>query len=118
VGDITATLEALIPRLTPKQDTAFLKDCVERHEQALRKLDKRATIGRGGKIHPQYLTRLIDQHAAEDAVFTADGGSPMVWVLRHTRATGKRRTIVSLTHGTMANAVPQALGAKKARSFR
>jgi pyruvate dehydrogenase (quinone) len=118
VGDIKATLEALTPRLTPKQDTAFLKDCVERHEQALRKLDKRAAIGRGGKIHPQYLTHLIDQYADEDAVFTADGGSPMVWVLRHTRATGKRRTILSLTHGTMANAMPQALGAKKAEPNR
>jgi pyruvate dehydrogenase (quinone) len=114
VGDIKATLEALTPRLTPKQDTPFLEDCVERHEEALRKLDKRATIGRGGKIHAQYLTHLIDQYAAEDAVFTADGGSAMVWLLRHTRATGKRRTILSLTHGTMANAMPQALGAKKA----
>jgi len=51
-------------------------------------------------------------------VFTADGGSPIVWLLRHTRATGKRRTIVSLTHGTMANAMPQALGAKKAAPHR
>jgi pyruvate dehydrogenase (quinone) len=57
---------------------------------------------------------MIDKHADDDAIFTADGGSPMVWVLRHTRATGKRRTLVSLTHGTMANAMPQALGAKKA----
>src|SRR6202041_2343385 len=70
------------------------------------------------KIHPQYLAHLIDQHAADDAVITADGGSPMVWVLRHTHATGKRRTIVSLSHGTMANAMPQALGAKKAAPDR
>jgi Thiamine pyrophosphate enzyme, C-terminal TPP binding domain/IrrE N-terminal-like domain len=81
-------------------------------------LDKRATVGRGGAIHPQYLTHLIDQYAADDAVFTADGGSPMVWALRHVRATGRRRTIVSLTHGTMANAMPQALGAKKAAPNR
>jgi pyruvate dehydrogenase (quinone) len=50
-------------------------------------LDKRATVGRGGAIHPQYLAHLIDQYAADDAVFTADGGSPMVWALRHVRAT-------------------------------
>jgi len=118
VGDVKATLEALLPHLTPRQDSSFLDDCVERHESALKRLDKRATVGRGGAIHPQYLTRLIDQYAADDAVFTADGGSPMVWVLRHTRATGKRRTIVSLTHGTMANAMPQALGAKKAAPDR
>ena len=118
VGDVRATLEALIPRLTPRQDTSFLDDCVKRHEDAFRMLDKRATIGRGGAIHPQYLTHLIDQYAADDAVFTADVGSPMVWALRHIRATERRRTILSLTHGTMANAMPQALGAKKAAPNR
>jgi pyruvate dehydrogenase (quinone) len=118
VGDVKATLEALLPRLTPRTDRAFLDDCLKRHESAFRALDKRATVGRGGAIHPQYLAHLIDQYAADDAVFTADGGSPMVWLLRHVRATGKRRTIVSLTHGTMANAMPQALGAKKAQPDR
>jgi pyruvate dehydrogenase (quinone) len=114
VGDVKTTLEALIPRIKPRQDSAFLQDCVKRHEDANRALEKRATVGRGGAIHPQYLTRLIDRYAADDAVFTADGGSPMVWVLRHVRASARRRTIVSLTHGTMANAMPQALGAKRA----
>jgi pyruvate dehydrogenase (quinone) len=118
VGDVKVTLEALIPRLTPRQDTGFLDDCVKRHEKAFETLDKRATVGRGGAVHPQYLAHLIDQYAADDAVFTADGGSPMVWLLRHVRATGWRRTIVSLTHGTMANAMPQALGAKKAAPNR
>jgi pyruvate dehydrogenase (quinone) len=118
VGDVKATLEALIPRVTPREDRAFLEDCVQRREEAYRTLNKRAEIGRGGAIHPQYLTRLIDQYAADDAVFTADGGSPMVWALRHLRANGKRRTIISLTHGTMANAMPQALGAKRAAAHR
>jgi pyruvate dehydrogenase (quinone) len=117
VGDVKVTLEALIPRLTPRQDTGFLDDCVKRHEKAFETLDKRATVGRGGAIHPQYLAHLIDQYAADDAV-TADCGSPMVWLLRHVRAAGRRRTIVSLTHGTMANAMPQALGAKKAAPNR
>ena len=49
-----------------------------------------------------------------DAIFTADGGSPTVWLLRHITANGRRRTMISLTHGTMANAMPQALGAKRA----
>jgi pyruvate dehydrogenase (quinone) len=117
-GDVKATLEALLPHLTPRHDTGFLDDCVKRHEKAFHTLDKRAAIGSGGRIHPRYLAHLIDQYAADDAVFTADGGSAMVWVLRHIRTTGKRRTILSLTHGTMANAMPQALGAKKAAPNR
>jgi pyruvate dehydrogenase (quinone) len=118
VGDIESTLDALLPLLQLKTDTTFLDACLQRHADTVEHLDQRATVGNGGAIHPQYLTHLIDKYAADDAVFTADGGSPMVWVLRHTRATGKRRTIVSLSHGTMANAMPQALGAKKAQPGR
>ena len=114
VGDVRASLEALLPLLHARQDRGFLDDCLTRHRNALAALDKRATVGRGGAIHPQYLARLIDAHATDDAVFTADGGACMVWALRHTRANGRRRTLLSLTHGTMANAMPQALGAKKA----
>jgi pyruvate dehydrogenase (quinone) len=112
-GDIKETVAALLPRLKARTDRAFLDDCLERHTKAAATLDKRASLS-GGKIHPQYLARLIDQHADEDAIFTADGGSPMVWLLRHVAVNGKRRTLTSLTHGTMANAMPQALGAKKA----
>jgi pyruvate dehydrogenase (quinone) len=118
VGDVKATLDDLIPRLTPREKRDFLDECLARHEKAVSALDRRAQIGRSGEIHPQYLTHLIDQYAADDAVFTADGGSPMVWMLRHIRATAKRRTIASLTHGTMANAMPQALGAKMAQPDR
>jgi len=118
VGDVKATLQALASRLKPKMDKRFLEDCLGRHERATARLDKRAKLGRGGAIHPQYLTSLIAQHADKDAVFTADGGSPMVWLLRHAPATGQSRTIISLTHGTMANAMPQALGAKKAQPHR
>jgi pyruvate dehydrogenase (quinone) len=114
VGDIATTLAALLPRVQARGERAFLDHCVERHRKAVAHLNERATPGDDGTIRPQYLTALIDRHADDDAIFTADGGSPMVWVLRHTRATGKRRTLVSLTHGTMANAMPQALGAKKA----
>lgn len=114
VGDIATTLAALLPRVQVRGDREFLDQCLERHQKAVDHLNERATPGEDGTIRPQYLTALIDKHADDDAIFTADGGSPMVWVLRHTRATGKRRTLVSLTHGTMANAMPQALGAKKA----
>ena len=114
VGDIKETIDALLPRLNVFTERRFLDDCVKRFEKTQTHLNERAKVGRGGAIHPQYLTALIDKYADDDAIFTADGGSPMVWVLRHTRATGRRRTVVSLTHGTMANAMPQALGAKKA----
>ena len=70
--------------------------------------------GKDGLIHPQQLTHFLDIHADADAIFTADGGNPMVWLLRHVSMNGRRRTLVSLLHGTMANAMPQALGAKAA----
>jgi pyruvate dehydrogenase (quinone) len=114
VGDVKATVSALLPLLTARTDRAFLDDSVATHTRAVETLGKRATINHGGKIHPQYLASLIDHHADADAIFTADGGSPMVWLLRHVKANGNRRTLASLTHGTMANAMPQALGAKKA----
>ncbi|HEX4184058.1 MAG TPA: thiamine pyrophosphate-dependent enzyme, partial [Caulobacteraceae bacterium] len=114
VGDVKATLQALQPRIKARGETGFLDDCLHRHARAVEAYDKRAKIGRGGAIHPQYLTTLIAKHAARDAIFTADGGSPMVWLLRHVPATGQNRTLLSLSHGTMANAMPQALGAKKA----
>lgn len=114
VGDIGPTLEALLPRITQREDESFLQDCLEHHRKAQAAQNKHATIGKGGAIHPQYLTETISRHAAPDAVFTADGGSPMVWSLRHIASTGRNRTVVSLSHGTMANAMPQALGAKAA----
>ena len=114
VGDIAATLDALQPRLRPNPQTAFLKARLEDAEGAGKELRHQERPGRDGLIHPQQLTKLLDQHADDDAIFTADGGSPMVWLLRHVRANGRRRTLVSLLHGTMANAMPQALGIKKA----
>lgn len=113
VGDIKATVAALLSRVKARSDRSFLDDCVARHDKAKEALDKRATAHEG-KIHPQYLASLIDKHAAQNAIFTADGGSPTVWLLRHVKANGRRRTLISLTHGTMANAMPQALGAKRA----
>lgn len=114
VGDIKATAAALLARLTPRSDRSYLDDCLARHDKAVAALDRRAAPAHHGRIHPQYLASLIDKHASGDAVFTADGGSPIVWLLRHITANGKRRTLTSLTHATMANAMPQALGAQRA----
>jgi pyruvate dehydrogenase (quinone) len=114
VGDVAATLEALQPRLQRQEDRQFLDARLRDHAEVEQEHAHQERAGRDGLIHPQQLTRLIDVHADDDAIFTADGGSPMVWCLRHTRANGRRRTLVSLLHGTMANAMPQALGLKKA----
>ena len=113
VGDIAPTLDALLPRITARDNTQFLDDCLAEEAHAQKKLDKRA-VATPGPIHPQYLVETIANHARRDAVYTADGGSPMVWCLRHVPSTGINRTIVSLSHGTMANAMPQALGAQAA----
>ncbi len=114
VGSIANTLEALIPRITPRDDRSFLDHALSHAHKAEAALDARQTAGHRDLIHPQYLTGLIAKHAAPDAVFTADGGSPMVWCLRHIPSTGSNRTVVSLSHGTMANAMPQALGVQAA----
>lgn len=114
VGHIKETIEALLPRLHEREDHAFLRNSLRHRQGTLDQRDSEEYAGHDGLIHPQYLTRLVDKHAAEDAIFTADGGSPMVWVLRHVRSNGKRRTLTSLVHGTMANAMPSALGIKKA----
>jgi len=114
VGDVAATLEALQPRLKERDDREFLDARLHDHTEVQKDHAHQERAGKDGPIHPQQLTRLLDAHADDDAMFTADGGSPMVWLLRHVRANGRRRTLISLLHGTMANAMPQSLGLKKA----
>lgn len=114
VGKISSTLDALLPRLETRTDTTFLDHCLQIKCQSDEIRVKEERVGKDGLIHPQYLLSLLNQYAKNDAIFFADGGSPMVWVLRHIDVNGKRRTFTSLLHGTMANAMPQALGAQKA----
>ncbi|WP_337053830.1 thiamine pyrophosphate-dependent enzyme [Pseudoxanthomonas sp. USHLN014] len=114
VGDIGPTLEALLPLLAQREDSGFLDECIAHRDKAMAKRAEEERPGEGELIHPQHLTALLDRYADDDALFTADGGSPMVWVLRHIRVNGRRRTLPSLLHGTMANAMPQALGLQKA----
>jgi pyruvate dehydrogenase (quinone) len=115
VGDVKSTIAAVLPRLRAKSDRTFL-DKALRHYQASRKeLDDLAT-GRAGRkpIHPQYLTRVLSDGAAEDAIFTCDVGTPSVWAARYLKMNGKRRLLGSFNHGSMANAMPQAIGAQAA----
>ncbi|MFZ0468314.1 MAG: thiamine pyrophosphate-dependent enzyme, partial [Thiogranum sp.] len=110
VGDVAATIDALLPRLEPHDDDAHLTQALEQWRQDCEAYRDAAQEKDPELIHPQFATQCLDRLAADDAIFTADGGSPMVWLLRHLSANGSRRFLTSLLHGTMANAYPQALG--------
>lgn len=118
VGDVATTIDALMPRLDRRTDTQFLDDLRSRYSKDLEEMAERGHEPDPKLIHPQFATQTLDSLAAEDAVFTADGGSPMVWLLRHLRANGRRAFLTSLLHGTMANAYPQALGIARANPDR
>ena len=111
VGDIKSTLAALLPHLEEKTDRAFLDKALEHYREARKGLDDLAKPS-DKAIHPQYLAQQIGQFAADDAIFTCDVGTPTVWAARYLKMNGRRRLIGSFNHGSMANAMPQAIGAK------
>ncbi len=108
----------MLPRVAQRADSGFRDTYVKRHTKALEGWARNAQPGRHGKIPGQYLASLIDRHAAEDAVFSADDGTPVVWAGRLIRANGKRRIFGSLLHGTMAGGVATAIGLKKSQPDR
>lgn len=113
IGDVGATVAALLPKLKAKTDRAHLDDSLEDYRRARAGLDKLAEGGPGGgTIHPQYVSRLVSELAAEDAIFTCDVGTPTVWAARYLKMNGKRRLLGSFNHGSMANAMLQAIGAQ------
>ena len=114
VGDAKTTLAALLPLVGAKSDT----DHLEKHQQQWNE-DLAGYLYEGKEsdpnlIHPQFVANMLDEKAADDAIFVSDVGTSMVWMLRHLKATGKRRFLNSLLHGTMANGFPQAMGTKLA----
>ena len=119
VGDAKTTLQALLPKLTQNQDDWHLKTSLENYQKVRRGLDELAT-GESGKkpIHPQYVVRVLNELAAEDAIFTCDVGTPTIWAARYLTMNGKRRLLGSFNHGSMANALPQAIGAQVSHSGR
>ncbi|AUW42582.1 ubiquinone-dependent pyruvate dehydrogenase [Rhizobium leguminosarum] len=115
VGDVKASVAGLLPKLERKADMAHLSDSLKNYEKARKGLDDLASGKPGRKpIHPQYLAKLVSDLASEDAVFTFDVGTPTVWAARYLKMNGRRRMIGSLVHGSMANALPQAIGAQAA----
>jgi len=113
VGDVKATLTALLPQLQQKTDGAHLAQAREHYARARKALDDLAAPGKG-LIHPQQVAKAISDHAAEDTVFTCDVGLPTVWAARYLAMNGKRRLVGSFWHGSMANAMAQAIGAQAA----
>lgn len=119
VGDVAEAAAALTPLIAPGRDDRFLSKARDHYATARKGLDDLATPRDGDKpLHPQYVARLIDAIAADDAVFTADVGTPAVWAARYLTMNGRRRLIGSFNHGSMANAMPQALGVQAAYSGR
>src|SRR6266571_2423299 len=118
VGDIKATLDALLPRLQQHDDGAFLAVHRERFEKDTATARAETVSGPDAAISGTYLTKIINQHAAEDALFAADDGTASVWMLRHIDTSGRRRTFASLLHGTMAGGMPSALGLQKCQPGR
>jgi len=119
VGDVRETLRALTPKLTRKSDRRFIERAREHYKNARQGLDDLARPAPAGKpLHPQYVTARVDALAAEDAIFTVDVGTPTLWAARYLTMNGKRRLHGSFNHGSMANAMPQALGAQAAHAGR
>ena len=113
VGDTKTTLRALLPKLAADKDDEHLKASIEHYQKARKGLNDLATEKLGEKhIHPQYVTRVLDELAAKDTIFTCDVGTPTIWAARYLTMNGKRRLLGSFSHGSMANALPQAIGAQ------
>lgn len=113
LGDIKHSVHALLPRLQEQTDSAHLNKSLADYEKTRKNLDSLAESGPdSSKIHPQYLSRLVSELADDDAVFTCDVGTPTAWAARYLKMNGQRRLIGSFNHGSMANAMLQAIGAQ------
>ncbi|MGO9422684.1 ubiquinone-dependent pyruvate dehydrogenase [Roseiarcus sp.] len=115
LGDIANTVDALLPMVREKSDRTHLDAALADYRKARADLDALAESGPSGKvIHPQFVARLVNELAADDAVITCDVGTPVIWTARYIKPNGKRRIVGSFNHGSMANAMLQAIGAQAA----
>ncbi|MEU5974880.1 pyruvate dehydrogenase [Streptomyces sp. NPDC047315] len=113
-GDVRETLRCLNSRVRVKNDRRFLDKMLKKHADALEGVIKAYTrkVDKHVPIHPEYVASVLDELADEDAVFTVDTGMCNVWAARYISPNGRRRIIGSFSHGSMANALPQAIGAQ------
>ncbi|AKK11833.1 pyruvate dehydrogenase [Corynebacterium uterequi] len=120
VGDVAAVIDNILPHVEEKEDRSFLDAQLREHAQLISNVVESYTkkAAKATPIHPEYAASLIDELAAEDAIFTVDTGMCNVWGARYITPNGKRQEIGSFKHGTMANALPQAIGAQAANPGR
>src|SRR6202046_1218967 len=119
IGNVKDTLDVLTPLIESKTDRSYLDVCLSHYQKSRKTLDD-LPVGEPGRtpIHPQYVAKVLDELAAEDAVFTCDVGTPTVWSARYLHMNGKRRLLGSFSHGSMANALPQAIGVQASHPGR
>ena len=114
-GDVKSTLQALLPRIKQKEADDFLRKQLKGYERVKENLHAYVEEkGQTDKIHPEYVMSVVDELASGDAIFTVDTGMTCVWGARYLHGTGQRKMLGSFNHGSMANAVPQAIGASLA----
>lgn len=119
VGDVAETVAALLPQLKPDRSPRFLEAARKHYQSARAGLDDLARpSAKGRPIHPQYLAEVVSRLASDDAIFTADVGTPTVWAARYLKMNGRRRLLGSFNHGSMANAMLQGIGAQAAAPGR
>ncbi|MER7130273.1 pyruvate dehydrogenase [Streptosporangium saharense] len=113
-GDVGATLRAVLPEVRQKEDRRYLDKMLERHLRSLDTVVDAYTrdIEHHVPIHPEYVADVLDELADDDAIFTVDTGMCNVWAARYLTPNGRRRVIGSFKHGSMANALPHAIGAQ------
>jgi len=119
IGTVRDTVDALLPMITAKTDSAHLDRMTAHYRRARARLDKLASERRNDQpLRPEYVAATIDRLAATDAAFTADVGTPCIWAARYLRMNGSRRLIGSFNHGSMANALPHAIGIQASQPGR
>ncbi|MDG6078062.1 ubiquinone-dependent pyruvate dehydrogenase [Erythrobacter litoralis] len=114
VGDAKTTMAALLPLVGAKSNEGHLTAQKKQWEEDLEGYENQGGEVDPDLIHPQFVAHMLDEKAADDAIFVSDAGTSMVWMLRHIKATGRRRFLNTLLHGTMASGMPQSMGIKLA----
>ncbi|MET7997167.1 pyruvate dehydrogenase [Amycolatopsis sp. NPDC005232] len=119
-GDVKATIEAVLPLLRQRTDRTYLDRMLREHVRKLEKVVSAYTtkIEHRRPIHPEFAAAILDEVADDDAVFTVDTGMGNVWAARYLTPNGRRRVLGSFRHGSMANALPHAIGAQFAQPGR
>jgi len=115
LGDVRETLRRLTPQISAKTDQSHLDDAVAHYRKSRKSLDALAESSPDStQIHPQFVTRMVSEVAADDAIFSCDVGTPVAWTARYLKLNGRRRLVGSFNHGSMANAMLHAIGAQTA----